>query len=660
MHLLSALSVALLLPGLTTIPSNLFPGVSISYKETQICETTQGVKAFSGYVNLPPKLIQGQDYPIHSFFWFFEARNDPQNAPLSLWLQGGPGSPSVVAALGENGPCSVTENSKDTVLNSWSWNNNANMLYLDQPVQVGFSYDTLVNGTINETSSPFGVTVKTLSPADLSRDNLTSLAGTFASQNNATTANTTFVAARANWYFLQAWMQEYAFLLSPPTTTCLTHGDRFPEYKTKDNRLSIWGESYGGHYAPTFADYINSQNTLIASGNISTAAVPLHVDTLGLVNACVDNSVQTPTYPVFAYNNTYGLSVINATEYQTALAAVPKCLNLTDTCRALADELDPEGWGNNPTVNAACRAAYGFCFGSPLQPFNAHGHDQFDFTQTTPNPFPPKFAAGYLNSREVQLALGVPLNFTGLSSAVSQIFIAGTGDFIRGHNLKILGQLLDRGVKVALMYGDRDYQCNWLGGEQLSLAIESSSAAGFRAAGYAYITTNETYTGGVVRQHGNLSFSRVFDAGHQVPYYQPETAYRIFQRATSGSDIATGHLVTTNTNYCTAGPSSSFGIKNAVPPPPTPLCYVWDVLETCTAAQTALLANGSAVVREFIMVGYKRPDGTEVLYAAGGGNSSSTGGRPVAPVVSGVGGRGAVWEAVVGMLVVVVSVFGLV
>jgi len=34
------------------------------------------------------------------------------------------------------------------------------------------------------------------------------------------------------------------------------------------------------------------------------------------------------------------------------------------------------------------------------------------------------------------------------------------GDFIKGHNLAILGQMLNRGVKVALMYGDRDYQCN--------------------------------------------------------------------------------------------------------------------------------------------------------------------------------------------------------
>lgn len=86
-------------------------------------------------------------------------------------------------------------------------------------------------------------------------------------------------------------------------------------------------------------------------------------------------------------------------------------------------------------------------------------HDLFDFTQLAPDSFPPKFAAGYLNSRETQLALGVPLNFTGLSTAVANVFFE-TGDFIRGHNLELLGGLLDSGVRVALVYGDRDYQCN--------------------------------------------------------------------------------------------------------------------------------------------------------------------------------------------------------
>jgi carboxypeptidase C (cathepsin A) len=90
-----------------------------------------------------------------------------------------------------------------------------------------------------------------------------------------------------------------------------------------------------------------------------------------------------------------------------------------------------------------------------------------------------------------------------------------TGDFVRGHGLQALGTLLNKGVKVALMYGDRDYQCNWLGGEAISLAINSTLSSSFAKAGYANIETNSSYVGGLVRQHGNLSFSRVFQAGHE-------------------------------------------------------------------------------------------------------------------------------------------------
>ena len=109
-----------------------------------------------------------------------------------------------------------------------------------------------------------------------------------------------------------------------------------------------------------------------------------------------------------------------------------------------------------------------------------------------------------------------------------------TGDFVRGHSLAILGNLLDQGVKVALVYGDRDYQCNckhrliWkqciaranayfagYGGEQISLNIASKTSKAFSNAGYTEILTNKTHVGGYVRQFGGLSFSRVLDAGHE-------------------------------------------------------------------------------------------------------------------------------------------------
>jgi carboxypeptidase C (cathepsin A) len=68
-------------------------------------------------------LNEQQDYPINTFFWFFESRKDPQNAPLSIWMNGGPGSSSMLGLLVENGPCSINPDSNSTTLNKWSWNN---------------------------------------------------------------------------------------------------------------------------------------------------------------------------------------------------------------------------------------------------------------------------------------------------------------------------------------------------------------------------------------------------------------------------------------------------------------------------------------------------------------------------------------------------------
>ena len=58
-----------------------------------------------------------------------------------LWLNGGPGGSSMMGLLEENGPCMIAADSAGAVPNPWSWNNEVNMLYVDQPAQVGFSYD---------------------------------------------------------------------------------------------------------------------------------------------------------------------------------------------------------------------------------------------------------------------------------------------------------------------------------------------------------------------------------------------------------------------------------------------------------------------------------------------------------------------------------------
>jgi hypothetical protein len=142
------------------------------------------------------------------YFWFFQAREDHLNAPLSAWFSGGPGSPSSSAAVGEHGPCKVLEDSKTTELNPWSWNEKVNMLYIDQPLQVGFSYDSLVNGTLEEVASPFLYKPANFSETGIPETNLTFLTGTFPSGKVTNGPITTVAAAPYIWEFMQSWMQE--------------------------------------------------------------------------------------------------------------------------------------------------------------------------------------------------------------------------------------------------------------------------------------------------------------------------------------------------------------------------------------------------------------------------------------------------------------------
>ena len=162
--------------------------------------------------------------------------------------------------------------------------------------------------------------------------------------------------------------------------------------------------------------------------------------------------------------------------------------------------------------------------------------------------------------------------------------------------------------------------------------MKSDLSSNFKSAGYANISTNADYTGGVVRQVGDFSFVRIFDAGHEAPHYQPETAYQIFNRVMSGQDVATGE-VAVDEKYASKGPESSFGIKNKKPEPRAVQCYFWDMMETCTPAQKMMFLNGTAITENFILVGYKDADGNEVFLDGGSGagngaDGSGAGGGP--------------------------------
>ncbi|XWS51487.1 hypothetical protein CRYUN_Cryun12cG0180600 [Craigia yunnanensis] len=146
-----------------------------------------GFQQFSGYVTVDEKKHKAL------FYYFVEAETDPASKPLVLWLNGGPGCSSLgVGAFSENGP--FRPNGEVLVRNDFSWNREANMLYLETPIGVGFSYST------NSSS--------------------------YVAVDDETTA-------RDNLVFLQRWY------------------NKFPNYRKRD--LFITGESYAGHYIPQLA-----------------------------------------------------------------------------------------------------------------------------------------------------------------------------------------------------------------------------------------------------------------------------------------------------------------------------------------------------------------------------------------------------------------------
>ncbi|PWY62843.1 peptidase S10, serine carboxypeptidase [Aspergillus eucalypticola CBS 122712] len=495
--------------------------VTIRYKEPGtegVCETTPGVKSYSGYVDLSPE--------SHTFFWFFESRRDPENDPVTLWLNGGPGSDSLIGLFEELGPCHITPE-YESIINQYSWNEVTNLLFLSQPLGVGFSYSETEAGSLNPIT---GVTENA------------SFAGVQGRYPviDATIIDTTDIAARATWEVLQGFLGGLSQLDS--------------EVKSKE--FNLWTESYGGHYGPAFFNHFYEQNSKIANGEVS--GVQLNFNSLGIINGIIDAAIQANYYPEFAVNNTYGIKALNDTVYNYMKFAntMPNgCQDQVSLCKltnrtSLADY-------------AICTEAANMCRDNVEGPYYQFGgRGVYDIRHPYNDPTPPSYFVDYLKKDSVMDAIGVDINYTESSSDVYYAF-QQTGDFVWPNFIEDLEEILRLPVRVSLIYGDADYICNWFGGQAISLAVNYTHASQFRAAGYTPMTVDGVEYG-ETREYGNFSFTRVYQAGHEVPYYQPIAALQLFNRTLFGWDIAAG---TTQIwpDYITNGTAQATHTQSFVP-----------------------------------------------------------------------------------------------
>jgi len=409
----------------------------------------------------------------------------------------------------------------------------------------------------------------------------------------------------------------------------------FPQYVPTNGSMGVhlFTESYGGKYGPAFATLWEQQNLRRSNASISpTGTIEIKLESLGIINGCVDDLVQSPYYPEMAVNNTYGLTAINPTRARLASAsfyASGGCQDLINQCRTAVKTKDPENQGNVSSVSVICASAYTSCTSNVMEPYYDAGRSVYDISHYLPDAFPPSTYLEYLNTPAFQEAIGSPVNYTETNYQVVDAFTA-TGDYERESFVPAIAALLNSGVRVGLMYGDRDYICNWLGGEAISLAVAAQTspqyASLFPAAGYAPIIVNGSYIGGAVRQYGNLSFSRIYDAGHSVPAYQPETAFQVFARILMGTAISSGEAIDIS-SYSSSGPLNA-SQTNSLPASPSSTCYLRNIPETCTSDERQMIVENQGVIINGILYSsssdWSTPAAASTVPAGSGGSNTAT------------------------------------
>ncbi|KAG5481653.1 hypothetical protein CUR178_07006 [Leishmania enriettii] len=231
----------------------------------------------SGYIAIPGTNDTLKKY----FFWLFAPRHWPSGdnqPPVILWMTGGPGCSSTMALLTELGPCMMNETSGRLYTNPYGWNDEAYLLFVDQPTGVGYSYGDQANWAHNQSEM-----------------------------------------AEDMYNFLQGFAQRF-------TSPSIIGGNDF----------YIIGESYGGRYVPSLGyrilvgdqrgdgPKINLKGIAIGNGITDPyTQFPYYAETA--YNWCKE---------------VLGTPCISEGDYEEMLSLLPGCLEKTRECNRGPDDTD--------------------------------------------------------------------------------------------------------------------------------------------------------------------------------------------------------------------------------------------------------------------------------------------------------------------------------
>ncbi|KAI8805395.1 Alpha/Beta hydrolase protein [Cladochytrium replicatum] len=420
----------------------------------ELCDPT--VASFSGYFDVDDR---------HLFFWFFESRSSPASDPLLMWTNGGPGFSSTAGLLMELGPCLVAPGGNETIFNPYGWNNNANMIFIDHPANVGWSYADGVK-SIPKTSEE---------------------------------------DAKDLYIFFQILFKA------------------IPELQDLD--FHIAGESYGGHYVPALALEIMNQNNRIGDSD-DDWLVTIQLKSVMIGNGITDTLVQFREVPNYAEQNGYVTPLFPPEVTSRMRRRYKMCSILLKACYF---------W---PTSFLCAPASYAceWAIESDIGELNP-----YDIRKTCDGPRPLCYdiiddVNGFMNTEYVKEALGaIPAKYVNISAEVASDFMS-SGDIGHPSHLYIKS-LLENGVKVLVYAGDADSACDWMGNLAWTKELKWSGQQGYNDSEDLIWESNGQKVG-TVRSYENLTFLRIFEAGHMVPLDQPELSDEMVRIWLEGSPFA--------------------------------------------------------------------------------------------------------------------------
>ncbi|CAN4104660.1 unnamed protein product [Withania somnifera] len=430
------------------------------------------VSQFSGYITV--NITHGRAL----FYWFFQSQSDSSKKPLLLWLNGGPGCSSIgYGAAVELGPLLVQSNGAGLDFNEYSWNNEANLLFLESPVGVGFSY--------TNTSS-----------------DLTNLDDDFAAEDA--------------YNFLVHWLE------------------RFPEFKNREFFIS--GESYAGHYVPQLAElvynrnkdskkypYINLKGFIV--GNPETND---YYDYKGILDYAWSHAILYDS----EYQKAKQVCDFNLSNWSTPC---------NDAMQVLWDkykEIDIYNiYGPKCLVNTSSSSVSDIVSTHDSSQIKLQAPNYgFRRMKRIPGGYDPCYTAfteEYFNRLDVQIALHANTEgsqarkkWKSCSDPVFQMY-----DYNAFSVLPVYERLIKGGLKIWLFSGDADGRVPVIGTryciEALNLTVKSPWHSWFH---------NHQVAGRVVEYEG-LTFVTVRGAGHLVPLYKPSEGLALIHSFLTGEEL---------------------------------------------------------------------------------------------------------------------------